>query len=112
MEIDKIINNSLNITFSENKSLLEEIIDDLLDVMPEDERLFNASQQTEQEQKIINIVQRIASLSVLSSIHASKTMEYEHLKKKEASLTNSSKEKSSRLTLIKNQHSSEQNDQD
>lgn len=112
MDLNKILNDSLDISISDNEQLMEGIIDDLLDVIPEDEREFNGSQWAEYEQKIVNIVRRIASLSVLSSIHALKTIEYENLKEKELSLTNSLKEKSHHLNLVKKQHSDEPDNSD
>jgi len=100
MDIDKIINDSLNSIFSSNTNLLEDAKEDLLDIIPEDERTFTSEQWAEHEQKIINIIKRVTSLSVFSTVVALKMIEEE-----EKSLPNSSNGQTSHLTLLKDQHS-------
>lgn len=106
MDLNKVINNSLSIIFSDNENILENIIDDLMDVMPEDDRTFTDKEFNEYQQKIVDIVKNITALSVLSTMHATKSVELEEfneLKKEHSKLTE-------RLTVLENRNSSQPDD--
>ncbi|MGB3161538.1 MAG: hypothetical protein WBA84_09860 [Carnobacterium sp.] len=86
MNLNNIINDSLKSVLEDSEELIEEIIDDLLDVMPEDDRTYKSDEWLKQEQKIVNIITRICGMSVSASILAFREIENNSLKERVNSL--------------------------
>ena len=109
MDLNKIISDSLKSVFEDSEELLEGIIDDLLDVMPEDNRSYTDDEWHQQEQKIVNIVTRICGMSVSASIIAFRQIENNALKERIDTLE-SKLNGTPNLKLLKKEEESEKTD--
>lgn len=103
MDYSKIVNNSLNAILSENKPMVEEILDLIAKVAEDIHKPMNGLESQEFEQAQFDIVKNIIAISVLSSIHANKVIEIEGLKEREKELRRSNG-LPPKLKIVKDDH--------